>query len=97
MSILSTVDKLGHLLAQAADLEGRIKAEKAKLIAAGVGEHEGDIFRATVSHSVREKLDADAIARAIELAKFSPQYVSAHTLRSEVNCVRVVAKLAVAA
>ena len=88
----NSVDHLGYLLAQAAELEAKIKAEKAKLIASGVGAYEGDIFRATVSHSVSERLDSDAIDLAIEKANFSSQYITAHTVKSERNTVRVVAK-----
>ena len=89
---MNAIDNLGYLLAQAAKLEAKIKAEKAKLIAQGVGAYEGTLFRATVSQSVRERLDSEAIDLALSKADFSSQYITAHTVKTECNTVRVVAK-----
>ena len=61
VSIGELVDQLGHAKAEAAEIKAREDALKAELIARGVTEAEGAIFRVTVSESSRWTLDAEAI------------------------------------
>jgi hypothetical protein len=81
------VDELGHIKAQMANLVMREKALKTQLIDAGVGAYEGDDYRASVSHSVRETLDMDAVRE-----KLTPQFIAAHTRATDVFSVRVSAR-----
>ena len=55
------VDELGQVKAEAAEIEMREKALKAALIARGVTEAEGALFRATVTEALRETIDADKV------------------------------------
>lgn len=84
MNIYKSIDQLGFLQAQIADLEAQAKALKASIIQAGDGSYEGDLFRATVVTSEREKLDLDAVR-----AKLSPQFLTAHTTHYTVQSVRL--------
>jgi hypothetical protein len=81
------VDALGSLKAQIADLEKAAKVYHAQIVAMGVGAHEGDIFRATVSVADRDTLDMVAVRE-----KLSDQFIRAHTTTKEVTTVRVVAR-----
>jgi hypothetical protein len=83
------VDSLGFIKAQIADLEKQAKAFHSQIVAMGVGAHEGNVFRASVSIADRETIDWKEIA-----AKFEPsrQLVTAHTSAKEVTTVRVVAR-----
>jgi hypothetical protein len=86
-NLASTIDRLGIIKAQMAELATEEKALKAVIIDHGPGAYEGDIFRATVSTSERETLDMAAVR-----AKLSPQFITAHTSVTEVTMVRVVAR-----
>lgn len=83
------VDSLGFIKAQIADLEKQAKAFHAQIVAMGVGAHEGDIFRASVSIADRETTDWRAVAEKFEPSR---QLVTAHTSAKEVTTVRVVAR-----
>jgi hypothetical protein len=61
LSLGEIVDQLGHAKAEAAEIKAREDALKAELIARGVTECEGMLFRATVSEAARWTLDATAI------------------------------------
>ena len=82
-------DALGFLKAQIADLEKAAKAEHARLVALGVGAHEGETFRATVSVADRETVDWKAVAEKLAPSR---QLITAHTSAKEVTTVRVVAR-----
>ena len=86
-NLASTIDQLGHLRAQLAELKRQEDELKAVLIENGVGAYEGDLFRATVSESERETLDMAAVRE-----KLSPQFIRAHTRVTAVVTVRVVAR-----
>jgi hypothetical protein len=88
---LHPADALGFLKAQIADLENRAKVEHARLVAMGIGAHEGDMFRATVSVAERESVDWKTVAARLEPSR---QLVAAHTSAKEVTTVRVVARTA---
>jgi len=55
------VDELGQVKAEAAEIELREKALKAALIARGVTEAEGALFRATVTEALRETIDTERV------------------------------------
>lgn len=86
-NLTSTIDALGHLRAQLAELKAREDELKAVLIENGVGAYDGELFRATVSESERETLDLEAVRE-----KLSPQFLRAHTRVTPVTTVRVVAR-----
>ena len=87
-NISKLVDDLGILKAEIADLAAKEKTIKEQLIEAGVGAYDGDFFRASVSVSQRETLDADACR-----AKLSPQFIAAHTKVTDVTTIRVTARV----
>ena len=88
MSTTAIVDQLGMVKAQIAELTRTETKLKERLVAIGIGAHDGNIFRATVSASDRETLDMDAVR-----AKLSPQFISAHTRVTPVITVKVVARV----
>jgi hypothetical protein len=89
MTNMHPADMLLDLKARIADLKALAEIEHARLVAMGVGAHEGDVARASVSIATRETIDWKAIA-----AKLSPsrQLITAHTTGKEVTTVRVVAR-----
>jgi hypothetical protein len=96
LSIGELVDQLGHAKAEAAEIKAREDGLKAALIARGITEAEGMLFRATVSEALRETLDSEKIK-----AEMGPSWCALHSKIAVVTTVRVNArtglKLAVAA
>lgn len=86
-TLADAVDELGALKASIADLTARETYLKQLIAGDGPGAHEGLDWRATVSVSVRETLDMEAVR-----AKLSPQFIRAHTRETEVTTVRVSAR-----
>lgn len=84
------IDRLGELKAKIAELQTEEKALRDEVIALGVGAHEGDLFRATVTESERATLDMAAVRE-----KLSPQFITAHTTVTEVITVKVTSRKAV--
>ena len=64
-------DALGKLKAEAANVKAREDALKAELIARGVAEAEGALFRATVSEAARWTLDSDRVKAEMGEAWYS--------------------------
>lgn len=94
-ALANLVDALGKIKAEAADLADAENAIKAKLIKAGVTEADGELFRATISESERETRDT-AFKKLIDQLverNTTPQYRAAHTTRTAVIAVRVVARV----
>jgi hypothetical protein len=85
--VAAAVDRLGELKAAKAALDKRIKAEIAVLVKAGVGNYEGDLFRASVAVSVSSKLDMAKVR-----AKLSEQFIRANSYPVEKVDVKVVAR-----
>ena len=71
-----TIDTIGNLRAQIADLQAEVKAHEAALKAEGAGYYEGDLFAGTVSEVDGTRVDWKAVAAKLEP---SHQLVSAHT------------------
>lgn len=86
-NLIKTIDRLGFLKAQIAELAREEKELKAALIAHGPGAYEGELYRATVSECERETLDMDAVR-----AKLTAQFIRANTNTTTVTMVRVVAR-----
>ncbi len=87
LALQAIVDEYGTLCAQMATLK-RMQAElKAQLIAAGETPIEGSLFRVTVSTCIAETLDMEAVR-----AKLSPQFITAHTIKTERTTVRCTAR-----
>lgn len=61
----SLIDRYGRLKAEAADLDGQMKDIKSELIARGIERDEGELFRITISESLRETTDWKAVALAL--------------------------------
>jgi len=86
-NLTSTIDRLGHIKAQLADLKAEEQALRDVLVENGPGAYEGELFRATVSASERATLDMAAVR-----AKLSRQFIACHTNITEVVTVRIVAR-----
>ena len=86
-NLTDTIDTLGHLLAQIADLTKRADAIKSSLRELGDGAYEGELFRVSVSTSQRETLDMKAVRE-----KLSPQFIRAHTNVTDVVTVKCAAR-----
>jgi hypothetical protein len=90
------VDRLGELKAAKATLEMQEKAAKRELVAL-VGTDtaiEGKAYRAAIAHVTREGWDKVLSGKADELVArhLSPQFISAHTTRTEFDRVDVSAR-----
>jgi len=81
------IDDLGVLKAEIAELELKEKALKAALNELKPGAYEGDLYRVSISESVRGTLDMEAVR-----SKLSPQFISAHTRLTDVRTIRVAAR-----
>jgi hypothetical protein len=81
------VDQLGHVKAEAAEIKAREDALRAELIARGIPEAEGMLFRATISEASRWTLDAERIR-----AEFGDAWCTAHSKVATVVSVRVSAR-----
>jgi hypothetical protein len=88
-NLTTTIDRLGEIMAQIAELSKLERELKDVMIAAGIGAHDGELFRVTVSQYERETLDLAAVRE-----KLSPQFLRAHTNVTPVTTVRVVARKA---
>jgi hypothetical protein len=87
-NLTATIDRLGIVKSQQAALRREEEQLKAVLIEQGPGAYEGELYRATVSHSEQATLDMDAVR-----AKLSAQFIAAHTKITPVTAVRVVARI----
>jgi hypothetical protein len=88
-SVGDLVDELGTVNAELSDLEKRKGRLRDALIAAGVSEGEGTLFRATVSHSDVTKVDWKAVAEKCEPSR---QLIAAHMSTSPRVTVKVVSR-----
>jgi hypothetical protein len=86
-NLVATIDALGELKAQIAALQTKEKELKKALGDLKPGAYEGDLFRLTLSQSIRETLDMDAVRE-----KLSPQFITAHTRQTEVRTFKLGAR-----
>jgi hypothetical protein len=87
-NLTSTIDRLGIVNAQIARLEAEASALKAVMVEVGPGKYEGDTYTITVTEPfVREAFDKVAKAAIDELVakSFSTQWVTAHTVKTQVK------------
>jgi hypothetical protein len=89
-TIITTIDELGLLRAQIAELELKEKELKARLGDLAPGAYEGNVFRLAISETVREGYDKVMKAKIEELVveNFSVQYITAHTVKTDVRTLR---------
>jgi len=86
-ALQAIVDEYGTLCAHMAALKTKQADLKAQLIATGKTPIEGSLFRVTVSTCIAETLDMEAVR-----AKLSPQFITAHTIKTERTTVRCTAR-----
>lgn len=89
MRKFSTVDRLGALRSQIADLQDEVKRAEAALQAKGPGVYEGAEYRASVSVFERDSVAWKKIAEKFEPSR---QMVQAYTTTSQVSVVKVSAR-----
>jgi hypothetical protein len=87
LSIGQVIDQLGHAKAETAEAKAREDALKAELIARGVTEAEGMLFRATVTEATRWTLDTDRVK-----AEMGTAWYEAHCKVGTSATVRVSAR-----
>jgi len=87
-NLTSTIDRLGVLNTQLAQIENEMKALKAVMVEVGPGKYQGDVYAITVTEpSVREghdKVMKDKIEELL-LAHTSVQFRTAHTIFTQVK------------
>jgi hypothetical protein len=86
-TLITTIDELGLIKAQIADLAKTEKMLKDRLGDLKPGSYEGNIFRLSVSETTQNRLDMDAVREHL-----SPQFIRAHTIETDVRTLRVVAR-----
>jgi hypothetical protein len=86
-NLTATIDALGALKAQIADLEKKEKALKDSLLDLDPGAYEGEFFRLSISVADRGNLDMKAVRE-----KLSPQFIAAHTTTKSVRTLKVSAR-----
>jgi len=82
-NLTQTIDALGALKAQIADLQAQEKAMKDALTELGAGTHHGNLFQLTITMPEREKPSDELKARTKEAveafrATLSHQYLTHH-------------------
>ena len=89
-----SVDTIGHLRAEKARVDAKLKKLEDQLKERGAGVYEGNLFRATVSVSDRPVTAWKKIAKKLDASR---QLIRAHTRHTEVRSVNVRAKVKEAA
>ncbi len=89
--LIQASDDLGIVLAEIAALQEQKGDLQKVLIDSGFDEIDGELFRATVSHSVRKQV---AWKRIAEKLGVSNQQIAANTKKIPIDTVRVVARKA---
>jgi hypothetical protein len=86
-NLTKIIDDLGRLKAQIAELQLAEKAMKENLEELEPGAYEGELFRLSISETIRKTLDMDAVRE-----KLSPQFIAAHTNETPVRTLKVSAR-----
>lgn len=87
LTLGALVDRLGALKAQLADLKETEEALRGELIARKVEVAEGDLFRCTVTETLRETLDTERVK-----AELGERWYSAHCKIAVTTTIRVSAR-----
>lgn len=92
--IIDTIDRLGQIKAQIADLQAIEKSLSEQLKAQGLGSYEGGLFRATVMEvGSRHTLDTKAAEQKLLEMGVTHQWMTAHRKTvSGYTCVKVSAR-----
>ena len=93
----NVVDKLGQVKADLSDLKKKETEYRDQLVAAGITEQEGKLFRATVSTAPRNNTDWKAVLEHLEetdpkVFAVVAKAVQAHTEATDVVTVKVVSR-----
>jgi hypothetical protein len=83
-NLIDTVDKLGTINQQIAELEATARKIKAELIARGVGKYAGSSYIAEVQHYDRAQINPKLVREMVD-----PEIVSAVTEIKQVDAVVV--------
>lgn len=86
-NLAKLIDDLGRVKAQIAELKLAEDALKECLEELDAGAYEGELFRLSISETVRKTLDMDAVRE-----KLSPQFIAAHTNETPVRTLKVSAR-----
>jgi hypothetical protein len=89
--LIKASDDLGVVLAEIAALQEQKGDLQKVLIDSGFSEIDGELFRSTVSHSIRKQVAWKAIATKLGA---SNQQIAANTSKINIDTVRVVARKA---
>ena len=89
--LIKASDDLGIVLAEIAALQEQKGDLQKVLIDSGFDEIDGELFRSTVSHSVRKQVAWKRIAEKLGVSK---QQIAANTKKIPIDTVRVVARKA---
>ncbi len=87
VNLAKVINDYGILKAAQAELDRREKELKDLLVGFDAGAYESELFRLTISETIRETLDMKAVRE-----KLTPQFIRAHTNRTPVRTYRVVAR-----
>lgn len=91
-SLPSIVDQLGDLKARISDLETEEAALRDKLVASGLTEIEGTLFRCTVSRGEVTKTDYKSVLGSMKMTPTIQRLMDNHTSTSERTTVKVVSR-----
>ena len=87
-NLSTAIDALGRVNAEMAELQAKKDELKKVLDDLGPGAYEGELFRVTISESIRQTLDMEAAK-----AKLGPRFIKEHTTMVDVRTVRVTARI----
>lgn len=92
ISLQQTVDELGVIKAQIAELEVRERELRERLVKSGKYEVDGELFRATVATTTVERVDYKEVVGHIPPSPMLATLVRRYTDKSERTTVKVVSR-----
>jgi hypothetical protein len=87
--VITNIDRLGMLMAQAADLNEQIEALKDSIKNQGEGNYEGNLYKANVKLSQRKVVDYKTIIAELDVPS---NLVDAHTTTTASITLKVTAR-----
>jgi hypothetical protein len=87
--VITNIDRLGMLMAQAADLNEQIEALKNDIKNQGEGNYEGNLYKANVKLSQRKVVDYKTIIAELDVPS---NLVDAHTTTTASITLKVTAR-----